>query len=310
MFTGETSEEQNEKHNLKLDYAAMLQVQIREQNAKKEQQKLQKQEEQRREREEMDRMLGGKAAPATASAPSVPKESPRAQASPEKAIQKPPLGTSTSQLSTGNLGGAPPSPTPFVPQYQEPQLESGYRSSFTTAAFASPFTTSAFPPRAVTSTQELDAVQRLRHELEEARRHKLQVSKELYQKPNFMLPTEAKAAVRCLPSPSNNHALESPLAKEERRFGFKPDVNSRPSTPHIDASSNQLLESSSSFISVVGEKRKGLEPQLQVESCFVPIRVLRPEPHESPVKANHFEGLEDSIDDIDGILHAFLAKQR
>ncbi|RHY70574.1 hypothetical protein DYB30_010640 [Aphanomyces astaci] len=53
IFTGETCEQATEKHNLRMDYAAVLQEQIRLQNAKKEQIKQQKLDEQRLEREEM-----------------------------------------------------------------------------------------------------------------------------------------------------------------------------------------------------------------------------------------------------------------
>ncbi|RHZ37968.1 hypothetical protein DYB26_012750 [Aphanomyces astaci] len=53
IFTGETCEQATEKHNLRMDYAAVLQEQIRLQNAKKEQLKQQKLDEQRLEREEM-----------------------------------------------------------------------------------------------------------------------------------------------------------------------------------------------------------------------------------------------------------------
>ncbi|EQC34377.1 hypothetical protein SDRG_08148 [Saprolegnia diclina VS20] len=342
MFTGETLDEVSEKHNLKLDYAAMLQVQIREQNEKKEQLKHQKQEEQRREREEMDRMHSGKPS-AKNSAPPPPNDPPRRALSPEKRQQ-----TQHTMNAPGPVPApsqpvmhAPSPPRPMYPEQPSPmQASPAYRPSFTLPSVfgsALPAAASIFPSRNSTGgpSQEIDAVQRLRHEIEEARKQKLQVSKEMYQKPNFMLQMDPPKALNVLPRPrsshrmssssnknNNNLLLDSPLAKEERRvfgFGTLAPATSRPPTPSLDAPSNQL-ESSSSFVSVVsGDRATPRGASLQVESCFVPY-VGRPlaEPQDSyyaneTKKKSHpsaFEGLEDSIDDIDAVLHAFLAKQR
>ncbi|KDO25451.1 hypothetical protein SPRG_09394 [Saprolegnia parasitica CBS 223.65] len=343
MFTGETLDEVSEKHNLKLDYAAMLQVQIREQNEKKEQLKLQKQEEQRREREEMDRMHSGKPS-AKNSAPPPPNDPPRRAPSPEKRQQ-------THQTMNAPVPVpapaqpvmlAPSPPRPMYPEQPSPmQASPAYRPSFTLpSVFGSslPAATSIFPSRnTACPPQEIDAVQRLRHELEEARKQKLQVSKEMYQKPNFMLQMDPPKAHNVLPRPRSSHcmsnsnnnnsnnsnhapSLDSPLAKEERRVVGFGTLTPRPSTPCLDMSSNQL-ESSSSFVSVVaGDRATPRGASLQAESCFVPFlgRALA-EPQDAhhhvsdtkkKIQPSPFEGLEDSIDDIDAVLHAFLAKQR
>ncbi|RHY37091.1 hypothetical protein DYB34_014389, partial [Aphanomyces astaci] len=116
----------------------------------------------------------------------------------------------------------------------------------------------------------------------------------------------------------------------------------------MDAGNNNQLESSSSFVAVTIPEKHTKEPrgggmELQVESCFVPLaatahyhaplshqiqqthggvggKKLHPESHREhflsseACKTNrgimHCSSLEDSIDDIDAILHAFLAKTR
>ncbi|ETW04624.1 hypothetical protein H310_03819 [Aphanomyces invadans] len=341
IFTGETSEEAAEKHSLRMDYAAVLQEQIREQNEKKERLKQQKRDEQRLEREEMDRMRNTTHHPA-----SKHNNQQRPLASPEKPgnSQAPPHQSPTKlPAAATTIHG---SPATFVQPSQHDTSSSPppMLSTCMGPLYTPPPSIKQWRPSLAAATPELDAIQRLRQELEDARKMRSLAQKQMYQKPNFLVPSTPSVAVPALkgsafldemtsPSPRGKHAT----LKEHLRC-----PQSRPTTPALDehvlgfGANNNQLESSSSFVAVtIPEKNANASVRsgvaLQVESCFVPL-----DSHHAPValashcrggglgKSNaacpeldgdkpkggkmHCNNLEDSIDDIDAILHAFLAK--
>ncbi|KAF0686469.1 Aste57867_21746 [Aphanomyces stellatus] len=352
MFTGETPEQASEKHNLKLDYAAMLQEQarphIREQSNKKEQAKLKKQEEQRREREDMDRVRGNNNSH-VGSPERQPLQIPQTKQLPpllqQQSIQQqhnhqPQQPQAYSPLKPAVATISAPSPLqPSTTFGETPEHHTFYNQPQPPLTFSLP----SWRPIATTTTSaimhEVDAIQRLRHELEDARKQRMVATKQAYQKPNFMLPT-TKARLH------STTYLENPcdpLLLVQGRDNRRQRPHSRPTTPgevELGGPSNQL-ESSSSFVAVLGGSSKhkpaiGLsclsveDRPLEVESCFLPVTLGHPYAHQShhstmgfpsprggaPTlgggvpSSSHCSGLEDSIDDIDAILQAFLTKPK
>ncbi|KAH9104497.1 hypothetical protein AeMF1_019428 [Aphanomyces euteiches] len=265
MFTGETAEQATEKHNLKMDYASMLQEQIREQNEKKERAKLLKQEEQRREREEMDRLQGNNNT---------------MHPSPEKQ-------TKTKLVAVPEM---PQHYSPVKPVVAPPPQEVEFKPppTFTAPTFSPPASTYVRPLQMTSTSNDLDSIQKLRAELENARKQRLVEYQQTYERPNFMLPTSKSAPLVAPP-----RDVPKSLTKVELR-----NAKSllRPRTP-LDES-NQL-ESTSSFVSVHGG-----EPVDVVDTHFEIPRL------DSHLRMSNCQDIEDSLDDLDSILHTYLAKTK